>query len=363
MIEQAVRIGTFAGIPVRIHWTFLLIIIYFVSVGISKGHSLQMIVVEICYVLAIFVCVVLHEFGHALTAKRYQIKTEDIILLPIGGVARLRNMPAKPIQELWVALMGPAVNLFIFIFIFTLLTSLFGWSYWSEFFSQESIEMSWSDFPVLLMITNLGLLLFNMIPAFPMDGGRVLRALLAMWMGRLVATKWATRVGQIICILMIGIGIYYNAWTMALIGFFIFFSAGQEYRAVSMDEMLKDKTLGMCARRLSEPLLEYQTIREAITDVIQSGQSSFLVMNLEGQMAGFVSSSAIAKMIKTNPELRIKDIMSKDIRVLHPNTSIHAVIQYFRNNQPFVLLSSETENYHYYCDPEVLDQYLRIKQN
>lgn len=360
MIEQAVRIGTFAGIPVRIHWTFLLIIAYFVISGLTAGHSWEMIAVEIVFVLTIFVCVVLHEFGHALTARRFNIKTEDIILLPIGGVARLRNMPDKPTQELLVAIMGPVVNLVIAILIFIVISMNSGLDYWASILGSEGLTMSWSHFFPILMITNIALLLFNMIPAFPMDGGRVLRALLAMWLGKLNATKWATRIGQVICILLVGFGIWQNAWTMALIGVFIFMSAGQEYRSVVVENLIKNRTLGMCARKLTEYLPEYQSVREAMLLIISSGQSSLPVIDLNGEVIGYVSGQKIVQASKENPEMRVKELCTQEYGIMHHNTPLMTVIQYFRTHQPFVLVKDDLGTTTHYIDPEVIEQCMKL---
>ncbi|MBK9270793.1 MAG: site-2 protease family protein [Saprospiraceae bacterium] len=360
MIEQALKIGTFAGIPVRIHWTFLLIIAYFVISGLVAGHSWEMIMVEVVFVLTIFGCVVLHEFGHALTARRFNIKTEDIILLPIGGVARLRNMPDKPTQELLVAVMGPMVNLIIALFIFTAITMNSGIEYWNNIVESEGLTMSWDHFFPILMVTNIALLVFNMIPAFPMDGGRVLRALLAMWLGKLNATKWATRIGQFICVLLVIVGIWQNAWTMALIGVFIFLSAGQEYRSVVMESMIKNRTLGMVARKITDYLPEYHTAREAMNLLISSGQSSLPVIDLNGSVIGFVSGQKIVLANKQDPEIKIKDLLIQEYGLMHPAAPLAVVIQYFRNHQPFVIVRNDLGEYTHYVDPDVIDQYMKL---
>jgi len=362
MIEQAVRIGTFFGIPVRIHWTFLLIFAYILFTGLSEGHSMQMILVEMVFMLCMFVCVVLHEFGHALTARRYKIRTEDIILLPIGGVARLRNMPAKPVQELWVAIMGPMVNLVIAILLFTFLMFKNGWNQWVSQVDAEGLVMNWQNFLFILMVANLGLLVFNMIPAFPMDGGRVLRAFLAMWLGRLNATKWATRIGQIICVVLILTGVYYGAWTLALIGLFIFLSAGQEYRSVVVEDRIQNKSLAMCARKINDHLLEYQTAEEAMQTLISTGQSSFLVTDLEGRTMGYTTAARIVQSVKQSPQTRIRDITTTEYGILQGHTPLTVVIQYFRTHQPFVVVHNENGEPTHYADPEVVENFLRLTE-
>ena len=170
------KLGKFAGIDVYVHATFLLLIAW---VGYShwlENNNWGEVFSGILFILALFACVVLHEYGHALTARKYGIKTRDITLYPIGGVARLERMPEKPIEELWVALMGPAVNVVI-------AAGLFAYLYLtSSLVPLSELTVASGSFLERLMTVNITLVLFNLIPAFPMDGGRVLRALLAMRM-------------------------------------------------------------------------------------------------------------------------------------------------------------------------------------
>src|SRR5687768_1402885 len=184
------KLGTFAGIDVFVHATFLLLIVWIgYSYWLQYG-TIAKVVEGILFILALFICVVLHEYGHALTARRYGIKTRDITLYPIGGVARLERMPDKPIEELWVALMGPAVNVIIaaILFVYLYLTR--------SGISLNDLTMTSGSFAARLMAVNISLVLFNLIPAFPMDGGRVLRALLAMSMDYVRATQIAANIGQ-----------------------------------------------------------------------------------------------------------------------------------------------------------------------
>ncbi len=179
------KIGRFSGIDLKIHATFAFIIVWVIYKHIIAGDGLGTTVESVIFVLTIFTCVRLQEFEHALTAKKYGIKTLDIILLPIGGVARLERMPEDPKQELWVALAGPAVNVLIAFIIFLIL-----------FLTGSPIPLVNTDFftdsfLANLMALNIILVVFNMLPAFPMDGGRVLRALLALRMEYAKSTKIA----------------------------------------------------------------------------------------------------------------------------------------------------------------------------
>lgn len=322
MFEKAWYIGSFAKIPVKIHWSFLLILVFVAGSSASQGADTLSILIELCFLLTMFLCVVLHEFGHALTAKMYGIKTEDIILLPIGGVARLRQMPEKPLQELVIAVMGPAVNVVIATILFALLYSKFGPAYFNLAQLEQLGFSNWTGFLPLLMISNVLLVVFNMIPAFPMDGGRVLRALLSMGFGRLKATRVASFIGQAICIVFIIGGLYYEAYTLSIIGVFIFLGASQEYRSVAMDMALKGKTIRDCYRKDYQNLTEYTTVADAFQYMLHYNYHYFPVINLYGHCIGWVSSRQIQKVYKQQPQLRIGDICSKNILSLHPDTSL-----------------------------------------
>jgi Zn-dependent protease len=214
------KIGRVAGIDVYVHATFLLIFLIFGG----GPHAL----LNLMMVLSMFGCVLLHELGHALAARRFGIDTADITLYPIGGVARLRRLPRAPGAELVIALAGPAVNFVIAAGLYLLA--------WSSVVAL--LAPAWAGpFVGQLMLVNLGLGVFNLLPAFPMDGGRVLRALLSGWVGRAQATTIAARIGQFLAVFMGGL-LYLTFWNpihLALAAF-IFFAAGAEEAQVRFEE-------------------------------------------------------------------------------------------------------------------------------
>ena len=241
------KLGNFAGIDVYIHATFLLLIGW---VGFShwlEHQSWAQVLNGILFILALFVCVILHEYGHALTARKYGIKTRDITIYPIGGVARLERMPEKPIEELWVALMGPAVNVVI-------AGGLFAYLYLtSSLVPVSELTIASGSFLERLMGVNVSLVLFNLIPAFPMDGGRVLRALLAMKLDYVKATQIAATIGQGLALIFGLVGLFGNA-TLLFIAFFIWIGASQESSATQMKNAISGIPVGRAM------LTDYQSL-------------------------------------------------------------------------------------------------------
>ncbi len=216
------KIARVAGIDVKIHVTFLLILIWFGAMYWQQG-GLEGAVEGVGFTLLLFLCVLLHEFGHAFAARAYGIRTPDITLLPIGGVARLERMPDKPVQELVVAVAGPAVNVVIGLALFALLAAKIRLSDFTE------IDQVGGSLTAKLLAVNVMLVLFNAIPAFPMDGGRVLRALLAMRLDYALATTIAARVGQGLAVCFAAASFLEGAPNMLLfIAIFVFLGAQQE---------------------------------------------------------------------------------------------------------------------------------------
>jgi Zn-dependent protease len=224
------KLGRVAGINVYLHPTFLLLLAF-----IGYGGAGQRGPADVVLVLATFFCVLLHEFGHALTARRFGIETEDITLYPIGGVARLRRMPKAPGAELLIALAGPAVNALIVIAL--------GLVHWFAFGGSLVTSSPLDLFIVELIVINAVLGIFNLIPAFPMDGGRVLRALLSGWLGRARATMIAAGLGRGLALLF---GLYSLSNLLGtsdptylvhmVLAWFIYMAAGAELARVLDEE-------------------------------------------------------------------------------------------------------------------------------
>jgi Zn-dependent protease/CBS domain-containing protein len=218
------RIGTIAGISVRIHVTFLLVVIAFAIKGGLLAGQFEAAIAAVGLLLSMFGCVLLHELGHAFAARHYGIRTRDIVLLPIGGVARLERMPEKPSQEIRVAVAGPLVNVAIAAVLWLVRGRLIPLTSWAALGGGILENLLW---------INLVMIGFNLIPAFPMDGGRVLRALLAMRMTYIRATRIASWIGQGLAIAFGIAGVLLEPHTLVLVGLFVFIAAGEEYAMVA----------------------------------------------------------------------------------------------------------------------------------
>ena len=230
----SLKLGRPFGIGVFVHWTFLLLLAFvFYEFSVLGGPELG--IYAVIFALGVFACVTLHEFGHALTARHFGIRTRDITLYPIGGVARLERMSDSPWEEFWIAVAGPAVNVVI-ASVLGLVLALLG----SESLSREALMQPLTgNLVVDLLRANIVLVLFNMLPAFPMDGGRVLRALLVAPFGRLAATRTAAALGGVFAVLFGIVGILNRNPMLVLIGVFAYFAGLQELAAVRYQERLR----------------------------------------------------------------------------------------------------------------------------
>jgi Zn-dependent protease/predicted transcriptional regulator len=288
-------LGTYKNVKVFIHWTFSLLLLWIVFSNLRAGASSIDILWTIGFVLAIFFCVLLHEFGHALAAQKYNIQTKDITLLPIGGVARLEKLPEDPKQELWVAFAGPLVNIAIFVIIAIVLT-ITG----IPLTTMETLAINGSTFLVFLASANIILALFNLLPAFPMDGGRVLRAFLAIKMPRAKATKIAGGIGQLMAILFVFYGLFGNP-VLILIGIFIFLGAGAEVKQTQKESVLKGFKVKDAMMSNFQILGHDAPLSKAIEKLLNSQATHFVVVK-DDVAVGTLSKNEIIKGLQTGNE-------------------------------------------------------------
>ncbi len=277
------KVGEFGGIAVYIHATFLLIILWVVSMNWHANSSWMDILNAVIFILALFGCVLLHEFGHALAARQFGISTRDITLYPIGGIARLERMPEKPAQELWVAIAGPLVNVAI-------AGALFIWVYISATLIQfENVTVDQGSMAERLMFVNILLVLFNLIPAFPMDGGRVLRALLAMKLPYDRATSIASYVGQGMAMIFGIWGIYSNPM-LIFIALFVWIGASQESSLVQIKYALRGIPVRDAMLTDFVRVSSYDNLGRAVELILAGSQHDFPVVD-DGRIEGVLTRS------------------------------------------------------------------------
>ena len=288
-MKWSLKIGRFAGIDVYMHVTFLLLVSWVAFLYWRQGQSVLSAVVGVTFILAVFLCVVLHEFGHALTARRYGIKTRDIILLPIGGVARLESLPTQPLQELWVALAGPAVNIVI-------AAGLYVWlEITASFEPLQTMTLTTGPFLERIMAINIFLVAFNMIPAFPMDGGRVLRAVLATRIEYSRATQIAASIGQCIAILFGFIGLFYNP-LLLFIAFFVWIGASQEASLAQMQPAIGGIPVKQAMLTDFRTLHKDDRLDKAIELTLAGSQKDFPVVD-NGRIEGILTQTDLLKSL------------------------------------------------------------------
>jgi len=305
-MKWSLTLGRVAGIKILVHWTFVLLLGWVAFTESQRGGDLNAILMAIAFILTVFFCVVLHELGHALTAQRYHIQTKMITLLPIGGVASLEKMPEKPKQELLIALAGPAVNVVIAFILWLVLPPL-QQAPPEAFFNR----ITSANFFYLLLFVNIVLVAFNAIPAFPMDGGRVLRALLAFKLGRVRATQIAANLGQLLAICFVFVGFFYNPF-LILIGIFVFFGAYSENIIVQHLDFLRGHSVreGMMTNFVT--LAPTDTVREALNKLLMGSEQEFII-ELDGQVVGTLTRMQLIQAVKDNQlEDPVANIMSQD---------------------------------------------------
>ena len=275
-MSWSLRLGRIAGIPIFVHWTFLVLLAWLVYGHYRAGDDAARTVEGVGFVLSIFGCVVLHELGHALAARRYGVPTADITLLPIGGVARLQRIPEHPLEELVVAVAGPLVN----VAIVALLLAI-GVRFPGTLAEGDDHFLVANEFLTKLLSVNAFLVLFNLLPAFPMDGGRVLRALLALKLDYARATRIAASVGQVMAIGFVFLGLR-GSPMLLLIALFVWIGAEGEARMVQERVTLRNISVRAAMLTDYKILNPSSTLGQAAEALLAGTQQDFPVMG-EGQ--------------------------------------------------------------------------------
>jgi Zn-dependent protease len=328
-------IGRVAGIDVRIHATFLLLLGVLAWLNWAAGGTAQAVLGGLAFVLAIFGSVLAHEFGHALAARRYGIATRDITLLPIGGVARLERMPERPLQELWVALAGPLVNLGIAaaLVVGLLLGGAVGVGAGGLFQGGFVERLLWA---------NLWLVGFNLIPAFPMDGGRVLRSLLALRLHPLRATRIAARVGQGAALVFGVVGLFTSPM-LVLIALFVWFGAAQEAAHAEAKAVFDGVAVGQAMSTDFRVLHPLDRLGRAAALRVAGGQRDFPVL-YDGRLIGVLDRDRLLDGLRTHGRAGlVRDAMAREFDAVAPDAPLEQALGRLRDGRRWVLAVVERE--------------------
>ncbi len=310
------KIGRLWGIDVYMHVTFLLIIGWLAVSYWFELHNWVAVISGVVFLLVLFLCVVLHEYGHALTARRYGIMTRNITLYPIGGVARLERIPENPIEELWVALAGPAVNLAIsvVIFLFLFLTN--------SPVTFQGLNLTSGSFLNRLLTVNLLLVAFNLLPAFPMDGGRVLRAILAMSLDHTKATQIAASVGQAMAFIFGFVGLFTDPFLL-FIALFVWIGAEQEASMAQIKNSLGGIPISRAMVTNYETLSPTDTLARVVELILAGSQQDFPVVD-GGRLVGILDRETFIKALTKNGQnAPVTEVMRSDV----PEVDTHEMVE------------------------------------
>jgi Zn-dependent protease/CBS domain-containing protein len=305
-MSWSVNIGSIAGTAIRIHVTFLLFLVWIFVAGVATS-GVSDAVNSLIFMVLLFACVVAHEFGHIFTARAFGVQTPDVTLLPIGGVARLARIPEKPSEEFLVAIAGPLVNVAIAIVLIAIAPTHLSAAHLA---AMESPKVSMVD---RLAEVNLFLAIFNMIPAFPMDGGRVLRALLAIRLGHVRATEIAASIGQWAAFALGFLGLVYNPM-LIFIAIFVYLAAASEAHMVSLRAMSRDIPVTAAMVTRFATLTGNEHIDAAVETLLQTSQTEFPVVDGDHRLIGLVGRAEIIRALRElGPSAPVSDVMVKDI--------------------------------------------------
>jgi Zn-dependent protease/CBS domain-containing protein len=317
------NLGRIAGIPIRMHLTLLVLLVWIASSYMLQGLGFSAAALGLVLVVTIFAIIVVHELGHALVARRYGIATRDIMLLPVGGIASLERMPDKPHQELAVAIVGPLINLALAGILYIGITAVGGTTRITE---ATTIG---GAIATQLMWINIGLALFNLIPAFPMDGGRVLRALLAMRMSHDRATDIAARLGKFFAVAIAIFGIFYNP-LLLLIAFVVWVGASQERALVQLKTAISGVPVSAAMLRRVESVTPEQPLEDAAAMLLRGGLNQLPVID-HGEPIGVITRSDVATALShAGPDAKVANAPHHAIVMVSPADSLDMVLDKLR---------------------------------
>jgi Zn-dependent protease/CBS domain-containing protein len=333
-ISGTVHAATVAGVPVRFHFTFILLLIFLVVVGLEGSQSA---VADVVFVAALFASVLLHELGHAMVARRSGIRTTEIVMFPIGGVAQLEKMP-KARDELWIALAGPVVNFFIAA---AIIAGILGTEGASSFTADALAEPTDANLLHRVAFGNLILALFNLLPAYPMDGGRILRSLLALRKPEEQATQIASRAGRILAAALGLYGLLSAQFLLIFIAFFVYLGAAQEGQAAVGRSLTQGLPVRAAMMRKFHTVNHGQTIGEAARLMLDTSQQDFPVIHGDA-VIGLLDRNALLRALAADgTEAYVAGVMDRDFLRLSPDADLGDALQSLASGGPCALVMED----------------------
>jgi Zn-dependent protease/CBS domain-containing protein len=319
-MRWSVTIGRFGETALKVHVTFLLLLAW---IGFSawRQEGPAAALQSVLFIFFLFVCVTLHEFGHILVARRYGIKTPEVTLLPIGGVASLETMPDKPAQELAIAIAGPLVNVVIAILLFLVLGKI-------EPDYMTRLDDSHISLLARLAAANVFLVVFNLIPAFPMDGGRVLRALLAMKLGPRRATRIAATIGQALAFGLGFLGLFGNP-LLIFIAIFVYVAAAGEAQMAAVHDSVQGLRIEDAMETRFATIPANARLSDAVETMLATGQHEFPVVDGAGKPVGVIVRDDIHSALKDNRESEVIDLVRSPIETVAPDAALEGALDHF----------------------------------
>ncbi|HEY1940512.1 MAG TPA: site-2 protease family protein [Roseiarcus sp.] len=317
-MRWSLTIGRFGETAVKIHVTFLLLLAW---IGFSAWRQQGPAAARdsVVFIVLLFVCVVLHEFGHILAARRFGVKTPEVTLLPIGGVASMQSLPEKPVQELIVAIAGPLVNFAIAIVLLLILGGING----ADFAGLDDPRLS---LLARLAAANIYLALFNLVPAFPMDGGRVLRALLAMRYSRAKATQIAAAIGQAFAFVLGFIGLFGNP-LLIFVAIFVYIAASAEAQMTAVHESARGLSVADAMETRFAAMPAAARLSEAVDTLLATAQQEFPVVDAHGKPIGLMMRDDILAALKDHDgNAPVVDFMRAPVETVRATTPLESAI-------------------------------------
>ncbi|MBN8246544.1 MAG: site-2 protease family protein [Verrucomicrobia bacterium] len=301
-MKWSLKIGRWWGVDVQLHVTFLLLL---GVIGLQE-ESLRAAISGMLLYVCLFACVLLHEFGHVLTARHYGITTRDITLLPIGGVARLERLPDNPRHELAIAVAGPLVNV-------ALGGALAAFLWLAGRSPIPSAALDAFSFAQRLFVVNVSLVVFNLLPAFPMDGGRVLRALLAMVLDPVRATRIAAGVGRFMAVVFAGVALYYQMYVLLFIAVFVWLGAGGEARATEVRAVIGGAVVGQAMQTRTASLASHDSLESATQRMLAGSVPELLVLHEDRVVGMLVRDDLLEALKRHGPGTPVAQVMRTDL--------------------------------------------------